>query len=99
MANVSPRAREERSGPVPSVWKGYIWQDNESFATTVLMWERGGELLEGEIRFTMPWGFGELTFEGRIVDRNTITPARKILTSPKRKRGNELSQSLAYASG
>jgi hypothetical protein len=72
MANLSPRAWEEHSEVAPSVWTGHIRQDDESFPTTVFMWERDEGLLEGEIYFTTPEGLCELTFAGRIVDENTL---------------------------
>lgn len=66
-AELRPPFRSRRT-----LWQGHIRQGEECFAASVVIWERGEERVEGEIRFTSPMGESQLTFEGRVVDRNTI---------------------------
>ena len=55
-----------------SRWKGEILQGNQTFPTTIYISNRSGERIKGEIDFTTSSGLSKLTFQGNIIDRNTV---------------------------
>src|SRR5688572_20930255 len=55
-----------------TVWKGQIHQDGDAFPATIHITERDKERIKGEVHFQPGEELCKLTFEGNVVDRQTV---------------------------
>jgi hypothetical protein len=55
-----------------TVWRGQIDYGAEIFPTTIFIQQRNRDRVSGEIHFSRGQHLGKLTFQGNIVDKNTI---------------------------
>ena len=55
-----------------TVWKGEIYQGNNSFAATVHVQQRESDRIKGEIDFATNGGLNKLAFQGNIVGGDVV---------------------------
>ncbi len=55
-----------------SRWQGEILQGNQRFPTTILVTERTGERIRGEVHFSVGSRLNKLTFQGNVIDNSTV---------------------------
>ena len=55
-----------------TVWKGEIYQGNNSFAATLHIQQREGDRIRGELDFVTNGGLNKLAFQGNIVDGDVV---------------------------
>ncbi len=55
-----------------TVWNGQIQQDDETFSAKIFIHQRDGDRIKGEIHFRTQSGLNKLTFQGNILENNTV---------------------------
>src|ERR1044072_242653 len=56
-----------------TIWTGEIRQEGEVFSATIYITERGRERIKGEVHFQAADELCKLTFQGNVVDRQTVS--------------------------